>query len=125
MWSRAEINAITFGNGRIPLEHLDFFEMSSEANTYEAMLCVFRSDLGSALQAREPSELETRFIRETVAQMINLASKTDAGRPAEYLVELVDSDEADFRIVSPELRSVFSLSDGGWRTDPPLRISVS
>lgn len=49
MVGQSEINAVTFGPDALPLEHLDFFEMTSESDAREVMLAVFRSALGNAL----------------------------------------------------------------------------
>ncbi|WP_027244286.1 hypothetical protein [Leisingera daeponensis] len=125
MTDQSEIEAVTFGADRVPLEHLDFFEISNGSDVREVMLAVFRSDLGSMLNAREPSPQEAASIRQTVSLMVQLAATTDAGLPDDYFVELADGPEADYRTIPPTRRVVFGLENESWQTADLNRIEVS
>ncbi|UWQ50993.1 hypothetical protein K3720_06170 [Leisingera caerulea] len=125
MVKQSEIDAVTFGASRVPLEYLDFFEISSGADVREVMLAVFRSGLGSELKSREPSEQEAVWIRSTVSLMVQLAATTDAGLPDDYFVELADGDEEDYRTISPSRRVILGLENESWQTGSLIRIEVS
>lgn len=125
MSDQSEIEAVTFGADRAPLEYLDFFEISNGQGAREVMLAVFRSDLGSELNARQPSRQEVASIRATVSLMAQLASATDAGLPDDYFVELADGPEADYQTIPPARRVVFGLENENWQTGDLIRIEVS
>ncbi|MCB4455162.1 hypothetical protein [Leisingera sp. McT4-56] len=125
MSDQSEIEAVTFGADRAPLEYLDFFEISSGSDAREVMLAVFRSDLGSILNAREPFPQEAESIRQTVSLMAQLAVTTDAGLPDDYFVELADGSEADYRTIPPTRRVVFGLENENWQIGDLIRIEVS
>ncbi|NSY38564.1 hypothetical protein [Leisingera sp. ANG59] len=125
MVDQSEIEAVTFGADRAPLEYLDFFEISSGSDAREVMLAVFRSDLGSILNAREPFPQEAESIRQTVSLMAQLAATTDAALPDDYFAELADGPEADYRTIPPTRRVVFGLENENWQTGDLIRIEVS
>ncbi|QDI76306.1 MULTISPECIES: hypothetical protein [Leisingera] len=125
MADQSEIEAVTFGSGRVPLEYLDFFEVSNGRDAREVMLAVFRSDLGRELNSREPSSQEVSSIRATVSLMVRFAASTDAGLPDDYFVELVNGPEADYRTIPPSRRVVFGLENLNWKTGDLIRIEVS
>lgn len=122
---QSEIETVTFGMERLPLEHLEFFEISSGADAREVMLAVFRSDLGSKLNTREPSPQEVAAIRTTVSLMVAVAATTEAGLPDDYFVELADGSEADYRSIPPRRRAVFGLENESWKNADLNRIEVS
>ncbi|UWQ59689.1 hypothetical protein K3722_06065 [Leisingera caerulea] len=125
MADQSEIEAVTFGVDQAPLDYLDFFEVSSGRDTREVMLAVFRSDLGSKLNTREPSPQEAASIRATVSLMAQLAATTDAGLPDDYFVELAHGPEADYRSIPLTRRVVFGLENENWQTGDLIRIEVS
>ncbi|MEX5577041.1 hypothetical protein [Pseudophaeobacter sp. A-200-2] len=125
MADQSDIDCVTFGPGRIPLEHLEFFEVSNGRETREVMLAVFRSDLGSELNSREPSSGEIASIRETVSLMARLAATTSAGLPDDYFVELAEGVEANYVTIPPARRAVFGLDNENWQTGQLMRIEVS
>ncbi len=120
-----DIYAIIFGPTNTPIEALDFFEISSGSNTREVMLAVFRSELGSELQLRDPSADLISHFRNTLSQMVAFAEKTDAGLPDEYFVELADGSEVTYIEIPPSRRFVLSFENESWRTQEPVRVSVN
>lgn len=126
MTDQSDIDAVTFGPSDLPLEYLDFFEMTSgKGKAREVMLAVFRSDLGSALNLRAIAPEEARWVRETVAMMVRLAAATEAGLPDDYFVELVDGEEEDFRTIPPTQRAVFSLENDNWQNGELAKVEIS
>lgn len=125
MADQSDIDAVTFGSNRVPLESLDFFEISDGRGEREVMLAVFRSDLGVHLNRRAPSPEEVSSIRSTISLMARLAASTDAGQPDDYFVELVDGHEADYRNIPPSRRVVYGLENDNWQTGELNRIGLS
>lgn len=89
------------------------------------MLAVFRSELGSVLQSREPKDAEIEDIRSTCSLLVNLAAKTKQGVPDDYFIELAHGDEANYVEIPPSRRVVFGLEHTSWSEEIPSRIQVS